>query len=80
MKSSKNKFRIKSVTVVEKRILLGYSQEKLGELTGFSRSTIQNIERNTISGSVNELGQLARILQCEYEELIEEDVSNEYGA
>ena len=49
----------------------------LGELTGFSRTTIQNIERNVISGTVNQLMRLAKALECESDELIEEEKSNE---
>ena len=33
-----NKYRIKGQSVMEKRLSMGYTQEKLGELTGFSRT------------------------------------------
>lgn len=72
-------FKLNGPTVAKKRTLHGYTQEKLGEETGLSRGTIQNIERQLVSGSVNELGQLARVFRCKYEELIEEEehVENE---
>lgn len=72
-----NKYRIKGQSVMEKRLSMGYTQEKLGELTGFSRTTIQNIEGNVISGTVNQLMRLVKALECESDELIEEEKSNE---
>ena len=56
---------------MEKRLSMGYTQEKLGELTGFSRTTIQNIERNVISGTVHQLMRLAKALECESDALKE---------
>lgn len=72
-----NKYRIKGQSVMEKRLSMGYTQEKLGELTGFSRTTIQNIERNVISGIGEPTNAVSESLECESDELIEEEKSNE---
>lgn len=64
---------INGAVVRKKRIALNYTQEKLAEMAGLSRSQIQRIERGNVNCSIETVKKIARALGCEYSELTEPD-------
>lgn len=64
-------YKINGVEVVRRRKALGYTQEKLSELTGLSLTVIRCLEQDrVVSGSVNVLIKLVKVLQCDQKDLI----------
>ena len=56
----------------------GLSQERLGELVGFSQSKISKIERGDWD-SLRDLRLIARVLDVSIEELVRDEVKTESG-
>lgn len=55
------------VRIADLRNEKGYTQEKLAELSGVSRRTIQSIEAGDFSARIDILDKLAEALQCSVE-------------
>jgi transcriptional regulator with XRE-family HTH domain len=57
--------------VRELRIERGYSQEKLGEITGLDRTYISGVERGVRNPSLRSIERLAKALKVKISELVE---------
>ena len=53
------------------RLLKNLSQQKLGELLGFSARTVSDWECNNTEPSVNTIKELVRVLDITYDELFD---------
>ncbi len=53
------------------RLLKNLSQQKLGELLGFSARTVSDWECNNTEPSVNTIKQLVKVLDITYDELFD---------
>lgn len=53
------------------RIDLGYSQEKLGEITGIDRTYISGVERGVRNPSLRNIEKLAKALKAKVSELVD---------
>ena len=63
-------YKINGAEVMRRRRELGYTQEELSEETGLSLTVIQSLEQNrVVSGSVNGLTKLAKVLKCDQKDL-----------
>jgi transcriptional regulator with XRE-family HTH domain len=56
--------------VKQLRLELGYSQEKLGEITGMDRTYISGIERGVRNPSVRNIEKLAKALKVQLSDLL----------
>lgn len=64
-------YKINGAEVMYRRKKLGYTQEKLSELTGLSLTVIRCLEQDrVVSRSVNVLIKLAKVLECDQKDLI----------
>lgn len=64
-------YKINGAEVMYRRKKLDYTQEKLSELTGLSLTVIRCLEQDrVVSGSVNVLIKLAKVLECDQKNLI----------
>lgn len=57
----------------KKRTEKGYSVRKLSELSGISKSSINNIENNKVSPTIKTVEILAKALDCNFIDLLEFD-------
>ena len=53
-----------------RRIALGISQEKLGELVGLDRTYISGVERGVRNPTIDSLARISKGLKCKVSELI----------
>ena len=54
----------------QRRIAIGVSQERLGELSGLDRTYISGIERGVRNPTIDSLSRIAKALECELSELL----------
>jgi hypothetical protein len=54
----------------QRRIAIGVSQERLGELSGLDRTYISGIERGVRNPTIDSLSRIAEALECELSELL----------
>ncbi len=54
----------------QRRIAIGVSQERLGELSGLDRTYISGIERAVRNPTIDSLSRIAEALECELSELL----------
>jgi transcriptional regulator with XRE-family HTH domain len=66
--------------VRKRRVHMGYSQEKLEELTGINRQMIGRIELSKHIPSVSQLNQLMSTLDLGFDEITEEEKPNVFVA
>ena len=54
----------------QRRVAIGVSQERLGELSGLDRTYISGIERAVRNPTIDSLSRIAEALECELSELL----------
>ena len=54
----------------QRRVAIGVSQERLGELSGLDRTYISGIERAVRNPTIDSLSRIAEALKCELSELL----------
>jgi transcriptional regulator with XRE-family HTH domain len=54
----------------QRRVVIGVSQERLGELSGLDRTYISGIERAVRNPTIDSLSRIAEALECELSELL----------
>ena len=54
----------------QRRVAIGVSQERLGELSGLDRTYISGIERGVRNPTIDSLSRIAEALECELSELL----------
>lgn len=73
----KNISKYTGLVIHDLRTTLGFSQEKLAELSGFHRTYISDVERGNRNITVNSLSKIAGALQISLSELIRKAESYE---